>query len=146
MALKIDLEADANFTKAALTDVYLRIDRVQVFPKYDVIKVYVEGYVKTESREAVRAIEVQQYDYFQKMFSDTGKEILNGSLFNQLLEERNQYETPPFMRDYPVNIFNDSYTVKLTDELKNLDIDNLYTKLYKLIATDSRFSNVRNDI
>ena len=144
MAILVDLSADSNYSKIDLKDVYIRIDRVQIQPKFGIMKMTVEGYVSSDVQTYIREIEQAQTDYASDFFEEMKSDIISGSLYNSVQEERSMLEPPPFTQDYPVALFNDVFTVRITEETASTKVDELYPVLYKMLKTDERFINVRD--
>ncbi len=144
MALLVDLKADSNYSQIDLTDVYVRIDRVQIQPKFGIMKMTVEGYISPDVSSVIRGIEQAQTTFASNFFEEVGSDIISGSLYNSVQEERSMLEPPPFTQDYPVALFNDVFTVRLTEETASTSVDDLYPILYEMLKTETRFQNVRD--
>ena len=144
MAILVDLKADVNHSKVDLKDVYIRIDRTQIQPKFGIMKLTIEGYISSGVQDYIRAIEEEQIQHAIEFFKQQGSEIISGSLYSSIQEERNEFNPPPFTQDYPISVFHEVYTVNINDETGSVNVDDLYPVLYRMISTDDRFDNVRD--
>lgn len=65
MGLYADISGQHTSTKVDMKDVYLRINQVNIYPKYGVIKIAVSGYLNKESGQLLRNPEYESVpDYW----------------------------------------------------------------------------------
>lgn len=146
MALIADIEH--NHTFAPAIDVYIRINYIQIDPLMDAIKIGVGGYPTIASRNRLRQILQDQREFADRVWqSPEGQQgYVGGSIFNRLVEERQEFQNPPWDGAHPVHIWYDTYSIKITDDIDLKNKEKLLEKLYGLIRTDYRFTNVRDDL
>ncbi|MHB9152938.1 MAG: hypothetical protein ACYC2S_09795 [Spirochaetales bacterium] len=147
MGLFADMEGTYTATKVAMNDVYLRINQVNVYPKYSVIKIAVSGYLNKESGQLLRNPEYEMARYVDTVYQTTGMSITNDAQITMGYMVNRDDMVPPQAPDEPIPIFRDIYTIKMTEaNASAMTIDALYPILYAALKADPRLTNVRDDL
>jgi len=143
-----DIAGAYTSTKVDMKDVYLRINQVNVYPKYGVIKIAVSGYLNKESGQLLRNPEYEMARYVDTVYQTTGVSITNDAQITMgYMVNRDEMLAPPQAPDEPFPIFRDVYTVKMTEaNASAMTVESLYPILYNALKADLRLNNVRDDI
>jgi hypothetical protein len=153
MGLLVDLAKEHNFTMSAVTDAYVRIETLQVFPRYGFIKFTVVGYVNEESGKVMKEQQIAEVLALQDMFYTT--ELLSGVDLQQL--SRDEFIPPPQTISEPVPIFREYYSIYMKDAEGNIkpeltgiemtDMEHIFQSVYAILkAEETRFVNSRDVI
>ena len=147
MGLFADINGAFTSTKVAMSDVYLRINQVNVYPKYGVIKIAVSGYLNKESGQLLRNPEYEMARYVDTVYQTTGMSITNDAQITMGYMVNRDEMIPPQAPDEPLPIFRDIYTIKMTEaNASAMTVESLYPILYNALKADPRLNNVRDDI
>lgn len=148
MGLFADMDGQYTATKVAMNDVYLRINQVNVYPKFGVIKISVFGYVNKESGQLLRNDEYELTKYVDSVYQTTGITLTHDEQITMGFLVNRDAMSPPMQSPMePVPIFRDAYTIKLTEaNASAMTVDSLYPILYNALKADPRFGNVRDDL
>lgn len=147
MGLFADINGAFTSTKVAMNNVYLRINQVNVYPKYGVIKIAVSGYLNKESGQLLRNPEYEMARYVDTVYQTTGMSITNDAQITMGYMVNRDEMIPPQAPDEPLPIFRDIYTIKMTEaNASAMTVESLYPILYNALKTDPRLNNVRDDI
>lgn len=147
MGLFADISSAYTSTKVAMNDVYLRINQVNVYPKYGVIKIAVSGYLNKESGQLLRNPEYEMARYVDTVYQTTGMSITNDAQITMGYMVNRDEMIPPQAPDEPLPIFRDIYTIKMTEaNASAMTVESLYPILYNALKADPRLNNVRDDI
>ena len=147
MGLFADINGAFTSTKVAMNDVYLRINQVNVYPKYGVIKIAVSGYLNKESGQLLRNPEYEMARYVDTVYQTTGMSITNDAQITLGYMVNRDEMIPPQAPDEPLPIFRDIYTIKMTEaNASAMTVESLYPILYNALKADPRLNNVRDDI
>lgn len=147
MGLFADINGAFTSTKVAMNDVYLRINQVNVYPKYGVIKIAVSGYLNKESGQLLRNPEYEMARYVDTVYQTTGMSITNDAQITMGYMVNRDEMIPPQAPDEPLPIFRDIYTIKMTEaNASAMTVESLYPILYNALKADPRLNNVRDDI
>jgi hypothetical protein len=151
MGLLVDLAKEHNFTMSTVTDVYVRIETLQVFPRYGFIKFTVVGYVNEESGKVMKEQQIAEVLALQDVFYTT--ELLSGVDLQQL--SRDEFIPPPQTISEPVPIFREYYSIYMKDAVGNVknefvgidiaDMEAVFQAVYAVLkAEEPRFVNSRD--
>lgn len=147
MGLFADINGAFTSTKVAMNNVYLRINQVNVYPKYGVIKIAVSGYLNKESGQLLRNPEYEMARYVDTVYQTTGMSITNDAQITMGYMVNRDEMIPPQAPDEPLPIFRDIYTIKMTEaNASAMTVESLYPILYNALKADPRLNNVRDDI
>ncbi|MPL59620.1 hypothetical protein SDC9_05174 [bioreactor metagenome] len=147
MGLFADINGAFTSTKVAMNNVYLRINQVNVYPKYGVIKIAVSGYLNKESGQLLRNPEYEMARYVDTVYQTTGMSITNDAQITMGYMVNRDEMIPPQAPDEPFPIFRDIYTIKMTEaNASAMTVESLYPILYNALKADPRLNNVRDDI
>lgn len=147
MGLFADINGAFTSTKVAMNNVYLRINQVNVYPKYGVIKIAVSGYLNKESGQLLRNPEYEMARYVDTVYQTTGMSITNDTRITMGYMVNRDEMIPPQAPDEPLPIFRDIYTIKMTEaNAQAMTVESLYPILYNALKADPRLNNVRDDI
>lgn len=147
MGLFADINGAYTSTKVTMNNVYLRINQVNVYPKYGVIKIAVSGYLNKESGQLLRNPEYEMARYVDTIYQTTGVSITNDARITMGYMVNRDEMIPPQAPDEPLPIFRDIYTIKMTEaNASAMTVESLYPILYNALKADPRLNNVRDDI
>lgn len=147
MGLFADINGAFTSTKVTMNNVYLRINQVNVYPKYGVIKIAVSGYLNKESGQLLRNPEYEMARYVDTVYQTTGMSITNDAQITMGYMVNRDEMIPPQAPDEPLPIFRDIYTIKMTEaNASAMTVESLYPILYNALKADPRLNNVRDDI
>lgn len=147
MGLFADINGAFTSTKVAMNNVYLRINQVNVYPKYGVIKIAVSGYLNKESGQLLRNPEYEMARYVDTVYQTTGMSITNDAQITMGYMVNRDDMIPPQAPDEPLPIFRDIYTIKMTEtNASAMTVEALYPILYNALKADPRLNNVRDDL
>ena len=150
MGLLVDIKKEYNETMSDVTDVYIRIETLQIFPKQHAVRANITGFVSAESGYIMKESNIADVKNMEEFFFTN--EILNGELMN-ILGRDNVIPPQTFQEPHP--IFRDYYTIWLLDadgnvkpeykDIKIHDTEAIYGMFYnKIKSFEHRFENVRD--
>ena len=151
MGLQVKLLAKDNMTMSDIENVYIRLETLQIFPKYGFIKFVATGYINEESGSVMKSQEIADVSALQDVFYTT--ELLSGVDLQQL--SRDEFIPPPQTASEPLPIFRDYYSIYLKDADGNVktpfvgidltDTDAIYGSVYSILKTEeTRFIDSRD--
>lgn len=150
MGLLVDIKKEYNNTMADVTDVYIRVDSLTIYPKHNAIKAYITGYVNPESGYVMKSAQLAEVKKIEPFFYTN--EILNGYT---TLMNRDETIPVPQTGQEPIPLFADWYTIYMYNEDGSLktefagvelwDYDSIYSIFYnKIKEHEFRFENIRD--
>jgi hypothetical protein len=147
MALIVDVAKQYSPTFSDIKDMYLRFDWIRVYPKYQILRFGVNGYLNKESGQTMRNAEYEQVKAVDAVFGTTAIFAQGDVMLVSHTENREAFINPQSSPMEPKFVWIDIYSMKLDDlKLENLSVEYLYPKLYELLKHDTRFSNIRDEV
>ena len=148
MGLLADIDGIYTSTRVLMKDVYLRINQVNVYPKFGIIKIALFGYVNKQSGQILRNDEYELAKYIDSTYATTGITLTNDEQMTMGFIVNRDVTNPPLQSPMePIPVFRDIYTMKLSEtNASAMTVDTLYPIVYAAVKNDPRFTNVRDDL
>ncbi len=145
MALIVDLNAEHNNTGVDIRDVYIRITSGLFYPKHNVFKIIVYGFINKESGQLHRIREEAEQQEFSDAIAITNLGYIPGDAvmtlgpdFSGALEVLRNFKDP-------MTIFSEMYNIAIPSDVE-ITVESLWTFAYQIIKKDSRFKNIRDEV